>query len=51
MTHFYKENKKLHKIVFLETLRRSLENKNGNPFIIFLNDEHSNSPTGEYVCL
>ncbi|MEI8174371.1 MAG: hypothetical protein WCG28_00280 [bacterium] len=25
--------------MFLKTLRRSLENKNGNPFIIFLSDE------------
>jgi hypothetical protein len=30
-------------------LRRSLENKNGNPFIIFLNDEQSKNSAEFYV--
>jgi len=32
-------------------LRRSLENKNGTPFIIFLNDEHSKNSAEFYVCI
>lgn len=46
---FYTQKAKKRKLLFLKPLRRSLENKNGTPFIIFLNDEYSNSPAGEYV--
>ena len=42
------------KIAVSETLHRSLENKGGKrtylPTIVFLSDEHSNSPAGEYAC-
>jgi len=44
-----KERQRFLKNNFLNALRRSLENKNGIPFIIFLNDEQSNPPAGGYV--
>ena len=38
------------KYVFCGTLRRSLESKNSNLFIVFLNDEYSKSLTRLYAC-
>ena len=37
------------RIVFCKTLRSQLENSNFLELIVFLIDEHSNSPAGEYA--